>query len=82
MYTNIKPPKHKYHSPSSFRVLHGAVNRLNVSWRAGFLGEIMGTLLVVFAFLVAYDRRRRLGSDHINVRTCVYVFMYYLQQDA
>lgn len=26
-----------------------------------------GTLLVVFTFLMAYDRRRRLDSDHVNV---------------
>ncbi len=54
-------------NPSSFRVIHGGVNRLNVGWRAGLLGEIMATLLVCFAFLTAYDRRRRLDSDHINV---------------
>lgn len=26
-----------------------------------------GTLLVVFTFLMAYDRRRRIDSDHVNV---------------
>lgn len=42
-------------------------NRLNVGWRAGLMGEIMGTLLIVFTFLLAYDRRRRMDSDHVNV---------------
>lgn len=53
--------------PGSFRAIQGGANRLNVGWRAGFMGEIMGTLLVVFVFLVAYDRRRRYESDHVNV---------------
>lgn len=54
-------------NPGSFRAVSGGVNRLNVGWRAALLGEIMGTLLVVFAFLVAYDRCRRYSSDHVNV---------------
>lgn len=48
-------------------MLHGVANRLNVGWRAGLLGEIMGTLLIVFTFLLAYDHRRRMDSDHVNV---------------
>jgi hypothetical protein len=49
-----------HYSPSSFRVLHGVTNRLNVGWKAGFMGEIMGasahtnclTCLVIFPRVV------------------------------
>jgi glycerol uptake facilitator-like aquaporin len=54
-------------SPGAFRAINGGANRLSIGWRSAFMGEIFGTMLLVGAFLVAYDRRRRLSSDTVNV---------------